>query len=157
MQTNVHQTGRAHCDGALVHCARHQPEQTTLYRLVQQHAATFFAQAEDAAGADLPQFVKDEFDAFLECGILAHGFLRLRCWPSVARAGAFALVRCQAHVADGCPLGRPRHPAGAGASTRVFNGNPLLRCDGYYILCDLTEIPYLGQRANSGATGPRTW
>ena len=31
------------------------------------------------AGADLPQFVKDEFDAFLECGILAHGFLRLRC------------------------------------------------------------------------------
>ena len=36
-------------------------------------------QAEDAAGADLPQFVKDEFNAFLECGILAHGFLRLHC------------------------------------------------------------------------------
>ena len=50
-----------------------------LYRLVQQHAATFIAQTEDAAGADLPQFIKDEFDAFLECGILAHGFLRLRC------------------------------------------------------------------------------
>jgi len=31
-------------------------DQTTLYRLLQQHAATFFAQAEDAAGADLPQF-----------------------------------------------------------------------------------------------------
>ena len=27
----------------------------------------------------MPQFVKDEFHAFLECGILAHGFLRLRC------------------------------------------------------------------------------
>jgi hypothetical protein len=66
-------------DGASVHYERRRPEQTTLYRLVQQHAATFFAQAEDAAGADLPQFVKDEFDAFLECGILAHGFLRLRC------------------------------------------------------------------------------
>ena len=24
-------------------------------------------------------FVKDEFEAFLECGILAHGFLRVRC------------------------------------------------------------------------------
>jgi hypothetical protein len=47
--------------------------------LVQQHAATCFEQAESAAGADLPQFVKDEFDAFLECGILAHGFLRLHC------------------------------------------------------------------------------
>ena len=66
-------------DGAPVHYERHRPEQTTLYRLVQQHAATFFAQAEDAAGADLPQFVKDEFDAFLECGILANGFLRLHC------------------------------------------------------------------------------
>jgi len=40
---------------------------------------TFFAQAEEATGASLPQFVKDEFDAFLECGTLAHGFLRLRC------------------------------------------------------------------------------
>ena len=66
-------------DGVSVHYERHRPEQTTLYRLVQQHAATFIAQAEDAAGAHLPQFVKDEFDAFLECGILAHGFLRLRC------------------------------------------------------------------------------
>ena len=56
-------------DGAPVHYERHRPEQTTLYRLVQQHAATFFEQAETAAGADLPQFVKDEFDAFLECGI----------------------------------------------------------------------------------------
>ena len=46
---------------------------------MQQHAATFFEQAESAVGADLPQFVKDEFDAFLECGVLAHGFLRLRC------------------------------------------------------------------------------
>ncbi|MGL6111991.1 MAG: transposase zinc-binding domain-containing protein [Rubrivivax sp.] len=66
-------------DGAPVHYKRHRPEQATLYRLVQQHAATFFAEAEEAADAELPQFVKDEFDAFLECGILAHGFLRLRC------------------------------------------------------------------------------
>ncbi|MFN9744547.1 MAG: transposase zinc-binding domain-containing protein [Betaproteobacteria bacterium] len=27
----------------------------------------------------MPRFIKDEFEAFLECGILAHGFLRLRC------------------------------------------------------------------------------
>ena len=46
---------------------------------MQQHAATFFPETEAATGADLAQFVKDEFDAFLECGILAHGFLRLRC------------------------------------------------------------------------------
>jgi hypothetical protein len=31
-------------DGAPVHYERHRPEQTTLYRLVQQHAATFFSE-----------------------------------------------------------------------------------------------------------------
>jgi putative peptide zinc metalloprotease protein len=35
----------------------------------------------------------------------------------------------------------------AGISTIVFNGNPLLRFDGYYILCDLIEIPNLGSRS----------
>jgi putative peptide zinc metalloprotease protein len=34
-------------------------------------------------------------------------------------------------------------------STLFFNGNPLLRFDGYYILSDLIEIPNLGTRANS--------
>jgi putative peptide zinc metalloprotease protein len=34
----------------------------------------------------------------------------------------------------------------AGVSTLVFNGNPLLRYDGYYILSDFLEIPNLGPR-----------
>jgi len=36
----------------------------------------------------------------------------------------------------------------AGISTVMFNANPLLRFDGYYILADLIEIPNLRQRAN---------
>lgn len=36
----------------------------------------------------------------------------------------------------------------AGVSTLLFNGNPLLRFDGYYVLSDLVEIPNLGARAN---------
>ena len=43
------------------------------------HAAAIPPQVETETGASLPGFVKDEFDAFLECGILAYGFLRLRC------------------------------------------------------------------------------
>lgn len=35
-----------------------------------------------------------------------------------------------------------------GASTLLFNGNPLLRFDGYYVLSDLIEIPNLGPRSN---------
>jgi hypothetical protein len=61
-------------DGAPLHYERHRPEQTTLYRLVQQHAARFIAHTEASTGAELPRFIKDEFDAFLDCGIL-----RLRC------------------------------------------------------------------------------
>ncbi len=34
-----------------------------------------------------------------------------------------------------------------GVSTLLFNGNPLLRYDGYYMLADLVEIPNLGQRS----------
>ena len=37
----------------------------------------------------------------------------------------------------------------AGISTVVFNGNPLLRYDGYYILSDLLEIPNLAQRGHA--------
>ena len=46
---------------------------------MRRHAQTYFAQAEKAPGASLPRFVENEFDAFLECGILAHGCLRPRC------------------------------------------------------------------------------
>ena len=61
-------------DGAPVHCERHRPEQSTLHSLAQSFAAT-----EADTGAEPPRFIKDKFDAFLECGILGHGFLKLRC------------------------------------------------------------------------------
>jgi putative peptide zinc metalloprotease protein len=35
-----------------------------------------------------------------------------------------------------------------GVSTLLFNGNPLLRFDGYYVLGDVLEIPNLGTRSN---------
>jgi putative peptide zinc metalloprotease protein len=36
----------------------------------------------------------------------------------------------------------------SGISTLLFNGNPLLRFDGYYVLADAIEIPNLGNRSN---------
>ena len=59
-------------DGTPVHYERHRPEQTTLHRLVQQHAAGFIAHTEASTGAELPRFIKDEFDASLENKCL-HG------------------------------------------------------------------------------------
>jgi putative peptide zinc metalloprotease protein len=36
----------------------------------------------------------------------------------------------------------------SGVSTLLFNGNPLLRFDGYYVFADAIEIPNLGNRSN---------
>ncbi len=55
-----------------------RPDQTVLYQAVATHFRTFEAIAEDA-GKRLPKHVSAEFEAFLKCGILANGFLRLRC------------------------------------------------------------------------------
>ena len=58
--------------------ARHRPEQTLLYQLVEQHYAAFLA-AREVAGRPLPKYVREEFEAYLKCGRLEHGFLRVRC------------------------------------------------------------------------------
>ena len=62
-----------------VHYERRRPEETILHCLVREHLETFLAHVQARTGTGLPEFVKDEFEAFLECGILAHGFLRVRC------------------------------------------------------------------------------
>ena len=52
-------------DGALGPLRAPPPEQTTRYRLLQQHAASFIAHTEASTGSALRRFIKDEFDAFL--------------------------------------------------------------------------------------------
>jgi ribosomal protein S27E len=57
---------------------RHRPETTLLYQIVQEYWPEF--QAELAShGKYLPAYVTKEFDAYLKCGRLEHGFLRVRC------------------------------------------------------------------------------
>ncbi len=55
-----------------------RPEETVLYRAVAGNFRTFQALAE-LEGKPHPQRVTQEFESFLRCGILAFGFLRLRC------------------------------------------------------------------------------
>ncbi len=58
--------------------ARHRPDATLLYQLVEQHYPAFRAQRAEA-GRPLPRYVAQEFEAFLTCGRLTEGFLRVRC------------------------------------------------------------------------------
>jgi len=70
---------------------RREPEKTTLYRLVQNNLATFVARAEQR-DRTIPWFVRKELESYLDCGILARGFVRVAC-----RSCAF-----ERHVALSC-------------------------------------------------------
>jgi Transposase zinc-binding domain/Putative transposase len=55
-------------------------EDTVLYRVIDEHLGAFLETARrHADGASLPAFVEQEFRDFLTCGVLTHGFARLRC------------------------------------------------------------------------------
>ncbi len=58
---------------------RHKPEETILYQIIQNNWLSFQSQVENETGYPLPDFVIKEFDEYLRCGILAHGFLRVQC------------------------------------------------------------------------------
>ena len=71
---NVHLTKQ---DSAGVYI-RHRPETTLLYQIVLEYWPEF--QAELAShNKYLPAYVIKEFDEYLKCGRLEHGFLRVRC------------------------------------------------------------------------------
>jgi hypothetical protein len=57
---------------------RHRPEETALHTVVREQLETFLARAREG-DRPAPHFLEQELRAFLRCGILAHGFLRLRC------------------------------------------------------------------------------
>lgn len=56
---------------------RRDVEATTLHRTVRENLATFLLECAQAGG--LPRFVARDFQRYLECGVLAHGFSRLVC------------------------------------------------------------------------------
>ena len=58
--------------------ARHVPERTLLYALVQAHYPDFIVRLE-AEDRPLPEYVREEFETYLRCGVLEHGFLRVVC------------------------------------------------------------------------------
>jgi hypothetical protein len=45
----------------------------------QEHLETFLDQAREPDGDGYPRFAEKEFRRFLQCGLLCHGFARLRC------------------------------------------------------------------------------
>ena len=48
-----------------------------LYRLIEEHWPTFLERAEQSGG--LPDFIVEEFEAYLRCGMLEHGLAHFAC------------------------------------------------------------------------------
>ena len=57
---------------------RHRAEKTLLYQLVERQYPKF-KEMLSHQGKSLPYHVEKEFDEFLKCGRLEHGFLRVVC------------------------------------------------------------------------------
>jgi len=72
-----HKTNLAKQNPAGVY-VRHRPETTLLYQIVREYWPEFQAELANH-GKTLPTYVRNEFDEYLKCGRLEHGFLRVRC------------------------------------------------------------------------------
>ena len=81
---------------------RREPEKTLLHEVVRDRLESFLAAARErsATGRGLPAFVERDFRAYLDCGILARGFARVRC-PDCGfeRLVAFS---CKTHLCPSC-------------------------------------------------------
>jgi hypothetical protein len=65
------------CEAAFEYQPRH-PEESILYRVVAENFESFLARQQDR-GRVVPRFVEKELRAFLDCGVLARGFVRVHC------------------------------------------------------------------------------
>jgi ribosomal protein S27E len=62
----------------LIKYERRQPEHTLLYKIIKEYYPAFISHLE-AEERKLPEYVRNEFEEYLKCGLLSNGFLRIRC------------------------------------------------------------------------------
>jgi len=70
-------SGLAVCETASSYCPRN-PEKTVLYGVVAEQLETFL-QRQHRRERHVPRFVERELRSYLDCGVLARGFLRVHC------------------------------------------------------------------------------
>jgi hypothetical protein len=78
MGQTPHRCGRLFGPDAPFAYQPRDPAQSVLHRAVREHLETFLTHA-TGRGRPVPRFVEREMRGFLECGILAHGFVRVHC------------------------------------------------------------------------------
>jgi hypothetical protein len=81
---------------------RREPEKTALHKVVRDNLETLLDQArqKNDDGVGYPVFVEKEFRRYLDCGILANGFSRLRC--QVCSDEAMVAFSCKGRICPSC-------------------------------------------------------
>ena len=93
------------------------PASTVLYRAVANHWESFVVLAENDEKR-IPYPVKNEFDAFLRCGIHAYGFLRIQCGD--CKSEKFVAFSCKKRGFCSSCGGRRMNETAAHLIDRVF-------------------------------------
>jgi hypothetical protein len=109
---------------------RHRPEATLTYRLVEQHYPAF-RELRAEARRPLPEFVQEEFDAYLNCGETGGGLPACALWFLLASdPNALTLVlgvvyrTISRHLVDQAGLSRVTGAAGAVTLMQRFGSAP---------------------------------
>jgi len=131
---------------------RREPEGTVLHAAVREHLATFLVEAEERSptGLGMPRFVREEFERYLRCGILAHGFARVHC----GACGHDLLVAFSCKNRGICPScsARRMHDTAMHLTERVLPHVPVRQ----WVLSLPRHVgPWLGSRAESVAPSMR--
>ena len=101
---------------------RRTPEAQPLYQVMSQHLETFLTRTR-SSDRQLPSHVERELRAYVECGILAYGFMRVHCDDcGQSRAVAFSCKR--RGFCPGC-LGRRMADSAARLTDEVIPSVPV--------------------------------
>jgi len=109
---------------------RHRPEQTLLYQIVDEYCRAFAAHLAEQ-GRELPSYVQREFEEFLKCGWLEHGFLRVL--GVVHRVIATHLVRKSGYTHDRARTGAVTLIQRFGSALNLNIHFHMLFLDGVYV------------------------
>jgi len=83
---------------------------SVLHSIIREHLGTFPAQARRLHGEGYPRFIERDFRRYLACGVLCHGFARVRC-PECGQEQLVG-VSCKGRLCPSC-VGRRMADTGA--------------------------------------------
>jgi hypothetical protein len=85
---------------------RRRPERTVVYRVVHDNLETLYAAVEEGfVSASLPDFVRGEFERFLDCGLLCKGAALLTCEKEGCSGTQVVALSCLAGAGVQAALG----------------------------------------------------